>query len=160
MLEFLKDTTTLAKNHFMTTINHYTDFANAEKYAHEYDAVISLGHFLPEKFREGKKYMFLDFEDETFGSLAVNPKDAKYAPNEGHIRKLLDFIHSLAPHERLLVHCFAGYSRSPAAVVIAKCERDGKTIHDAKQELYDARIPDKLMPSPNDIMLHQYLMIK
>ena len=144
----------------MNTINHYTDFANAEKYAHNYDAVISLGHFMPEKFRQGKKYMFLDFEDETFDSITIDPNNAKYAPKEGHIRKLLEFIRNLAPHERLLVHCFAGYSRSPAAVVIAKCERDGKTIHDAKQELYDARIPDKLIPDPNDIMLHNYLMIK
>ncbi len=142
------------------TINHYTDFANAEKYAKDYDAIISLGHYMPEHLRQGKKYLFLDFMDETFGSIAANPKDAKYAPTEGHIHQLLKFIRSLAHSERLLVHCFAGYSRSPAAVVIAKCERDGKTIHDAKQELYDARIPDKLIPKPNDIMLHNYLMIK
>lgn len=142
------------------TINHYTDFANAEKYAKDYDAIISLGHYMPEHLRQGKEYLFLDFMDETFGSIAVNPKDAKYAPTEGHIHQLLKFIRSLAHTERLLVHCFAGYSRSPAAVVIAKCERDGKTIHDAKQELYDARIPDKLIPKPNDIMLHNYLMIK
>lgn len=144
----------------MDTVNNYTDFANAEKYAKYYDAIISLGLYLPEQFREGKKYLFLDFEDETFDSIATNPKDAKYAPNEGHIHKLIKFIHSLAPTDKLLVHCFAGYSRSPAAVVIAKCERDGKTIHAAKQELYDARIPDKLKPHPNDIMLHNYLMIK
>ena len=144
----------------MNTINHYTDFDNAQKYAKDYDAIISLGHFMPEKFRQGKKYMFLDFEDETFDSININSNNVKYAPKEGHIRKLLEFIRSLAPHERLLVHCFAGYSRSPAAVIIAKCERDGKTIHAAKQELYDARIPDKLIPDPNDIMLHNYLMIK
>jgi predicted protein tyrosine phosphatase len=144
----------------MNTINHYTDFANAEKYAKDYDAIISLGHYLPEQFREGKKYLFLDFEDETFGSIATNPKDAKHAPNEGHIHKIINFVRNLAPTERLLVHCFAGYSRSPAAVIIAKCERDEKTIHDAKQELYDARIPDKLVPRPNDIMLYNYLMIK
>lgn len=142
------------------TINHYTDFANAEKYAHEYDAIISLGHFMPEQYREGKRYIFLDFEDETFDSVTIDPNNAKYAPNEGHIRKLLDFIRDLAPTDKLLVHCFAGYSRSPAAVIIAKCERDGKTIHEAKDELYDARIPDKLIPKPNDIMLHNYLMIK
>lgn len=144
----------------MNTINHYTDFANAEKYAHEYDAIISLGHYLPQQFREGKKYLMLDFEDETFDSLKINPKDAKYAPTESHIQKLLEFIRSLAAHERLLVHCFAGYSRSPAAVIIAKCERDGKTIYGAQKEIADARIPDKLIPHPNDIMLHNYLMIK
>jgi predicted protein tyrosine phosphatase len=144
----------------MNTINHYTDFANAEKYAKDYDAIISLGHYLHEQYRQGKKYLMLDFEDETFGSIAVNPKDAKYAPTEGHIHQLLKFIRSLAPTERLLVHCFAGYSRSPAAVIIAKCERDGKTIYGAQKEIVDARIPDKLVPHPNDIMLHNYLMIK
>lgn len=142
------------------SINHYTDFANAEKYAKDYDAIISLGHYMHEQYRTGKKYLYLDFQDETFSSLSINPKDAKYAPTEGHVRQIVEFVRNLAPHERLLVHCFAGFSRSPAAVVIAKCERDGKTIWNAKQELYDARIPDKLTPDPNDIMLHNYLMIK
>lgn len=144
----------------METINHYTDFANAEKYAKDYDAIVSLGHFLPEKFREGKKYLFLNFEDETFASIKTDATNAKQAPKESDIQKFLDFVHNLAPHERLLVHCFAGYSRSPAAVAIAKCERDGKTLNVALSELYDARIPDKLKPHPNDIMLHQYTMIR
>ncbi len=144
----------------MNTVNHYTDFANAEKYAKDYHAVISLGHYMHEQYREGKKYLYLSFEDETFHSISVNPQDAKFAPTEGHVRQIIAFIRSLAPTDKLLVHCFAGYSRSPAAVVIAKCERDGKTIHQAREELYDARIPDKLIPKPNDIMLHNYLMIK
>jgi predicted protein tyrosine phosphatase len=144
----------------MNTVNHYTDFANAEKYAKDYDAIISLGHYLPEQFREGKKYLMLDFEDETFNSIAVDFKNAKYAPTEGHVRKIIEFVRELAPVDKLLIHCFAGYSRSPAAVLIAKCERDGKTFHQAKDELKDARIPDKLVPKPNDIMLHNYLMIK
>lgn len=144
----------------MNTINHYTDFANAEKHAKNYDAVVSLGHFLPEQFRKGKKYLFLDFEDETFASINIDAANAKQAPKESDIQKFLDFVRSLAPHERLLVHCFAGYSRSPAGVAIAKCERDGKTLDVALQELYDARIPDKLKPHPNDVMLHQYTMIR
>jgi predicted protein tyrosine phosphatase len=144
----------------MNTTNHYTDFANAEKYAKDYDAIISLGHYMPEYLRQGKKYLFLDFMDETFDSIAVNPKDAKYAPTEGHVRQIIEFVRELAPVDKLLIHCFAGYSRSPAAVLIAKCERDGKTFHQAKDELKDARIPDKLVPKPNDIMLHNYLMIK
>jgi len=144
----------------MNTVNHYTDFANAEKYAKDYDAIISLGHYLPEQFREGKKYLMLDFEDETFDSIAVDPQNAKYAPNEEHVRKIIEFVHELAPVDKLLIHCFAGYSRSPAAVLIAKCERDGKTFHQAKDELKDDRIPDKLVPRPNDIMLYNYLMIK
>lgn len=144
----------------MNTVNHYTDFANAEKHAKNYDAVVSLGHFLHERFREGKKYLFLDFEDETFASINIDPTNAKQAPKESHIRKFLDFVHNLQPVDKLLVHCFAGYSRSPAAVAIAKCERDGKSLVVALQELYDARIPDKLKPHPNDVMLHQYIMIR
>jgi len=144
----------------MNTVNHYTDFANAEKYAENYDAIISLGHYMPEPLRKGKNYLFLDFQDVEFKDIEKNTMDAKDAPTTQHIQKLISFIRSLSPTDKLLVHCFAGYSRSPAAVVIAKCERDGKTIHEAKQELYDARIPDKLVPSPNDIILHQYLMIK
>jgi predicted protein tyrosine phosphatase len=141
----------------MNTINHYTDFANAEKYAWQYDAVISLGHYMIEEFRQRKNYLFLDFEDITFDTILS--QDAN-VPTTKHIQKLLDFIRDLTPTDKLLVHCFAGYSRSPAAVIIAKCERDGKTIEEAKNELYDARIPDKLVPNPNDIMLHNYLMIK
>lgn len=144
----------------MNTINHYTDFANAEKHAKNYDAVVSLGHFLPEQFREGKKYLFLDFNDITFNQIHTTGATFEDAPKESHIQEFLDFVRSLAPHERLLVHCFAGYSRSPAGVAIAKCERDGKTLDVALQELYDARIPDKLKPHPNDVMLHQYTMIR
>ena len=144
----------------MNTINHYTDFANAEKYAKNYDAVISLGHFLPEHFRLNKRYLFLDFEDETYASINIDPSNIKHAPSESHIRKLLHFIHNLRPTDKLLVHCFAGYSRSPAAVAIAKCERDGKTLDVALNELYDARIPDKLEPIPNDVMINQYTMIR
>ena len=102
----------------------------------------------------------LDFEDETFDSLKINPQDIKYGPTESHIQTLLKFIRSLSPDERLLVHCFAGYSRSPAAVIIAKCERDDKTMYGAEKEIYDARIPDKLVPKPNDIMLHNYMLIR
>lgn len=144
----------------MNTVNHYTDFANAEKYAKDYDAVISLGHFLPEKFREGKKYLFLDFHDITFDLTGADNATFHNAPTAYHIKKLIDFIRQLSPTERLLIHCFAGYSRSAAGVVIAKCERDGLTVWNAKKELYDSRIPDKLTPDPNDIMLHHYTLIK
>jgi predicted protein tyrosine phosphatase len=144
----------------MNTVNHYTDFANAEKHAKNYDAVVSLGHFLHEKFREGKKYLFLDFNDITFNQINTTGATFEDAPKESHIQEFLDFVRDLQPVDKLLVHCFAGYSRSPAGIAIAKCERDGKSLDIALQELYDARIPDKLKPRPNDVMLHQYSMIR
>lgn len=144
----------------MNTVNHYTDFANAEKYAKDYHAVISIGVCMPEEFRIGKKFLFLDFQDEDFDSIRNDPFSAKQAPTEKHIQQLVAFIKELQPVDKLLIHCYAGFSRSPAAVAIAKCERDGKSLNTALRELYDARIPDKLHPDPNKIMLHNYIIIK
>jgi len=142
------------------TINHYTDFANAEKYAANYDAIISLGHYMPEKFREGKKYLMLDFEDETFGSIEFNHENLKYAPKDYHIRQIIDFIRALKESDKLLIHCFAGYSRSSAVTIIARCERDKLTFNQALENLMDHRIPDKFQPHPNDVIIHEYLMTK
>ena len=144
----------------MNTVNHYTDFANAEKYAKDYDAIISIGHYMPEQFRVGKKFLFLDFEDIELSDIENTKAVFHSAPKEDDIKKLIEFIKQLQPVDKLLIHCFIGYSRSPAAVAIAKCERDGKTLNVALEELYDARIPDKLKPKPNDIMLHHYVMIR
>lgn len=144
----------------METMNHFTDLYSAEKYAKFYDAVISLGHFLPEKFRQDKKYLFLNFGDENFASVNADPNNLKYAPKEQHVRQIIDFIRNLKPTDKLLVHCFAGYSRSPAAVAIARCERDGLTLNKALENLKHYRIPDEVVPWPNDIILHEYLMIK
>jgi len=139
------------------TVNHYTDFYSAEKYAKTYDAVISLGHKLEEEYlNPNAPYLFLDFEDVEMDDL----DDLCTPPSASDIYKLVEFIQQLNPDDKLLIHCFAGYSRSSAGVLIAKCERDKKTIKEAMAELYDARIPDKLIPKPNNIMVHQYLMSK
>jgi predicted protein tyrosine phosphatase len=142
------------------TINHYTDLYNAERLAHTYDAVISLGHFLKEEYRPGKKYLFLDFDDVDFNNLEHDPSLIDIAPNATHICSLVGFIRGLEKSEKLLVHCFAGYSRSPAAVIIARCERNGLTLHKAQQNISEFRVPDQLKPEPNDIMINQYLQLK
>lgn len=144
----------------MNTVNHYTDFANAEKHAHNYHAIISLGHFLKEEFRRGKKHLYLNFEDLSYKDIELDPSETSRAPKAIHIEQIVTFINELSPTDKLLVHCYAGYSRSPAAVVIAKCERDSKSIWTAMNELYDARIPDKLTPEPNEIMIKEYTLYK
>lgn len=141
------------------TINHFTDFYNAEKYAKTYDAVVSLGVELDISHRNpDSAYLYLGFDDvemeELHHDIAGTP------PSANDIQTLVEFIKQLDSTDALLIHCFAGYSRSSAGVLIAKCERDGKTIKQASEELYDARIPDKLIPKPNNIMIHQYLMTK
>ncbi len=41
------------------------------------------------------------------------------APAREHVEALLDFLRVTAPGESILIHCFAGISRSPAAALIA-----------------------------------------
>jgi predicted protein tyrosine phosphatase len=42
-------------------------------------------------------------------------------PNESHIENLLDFVRKWDQAEPLLIHCWAGVSRSTAAAFIATC---------------------------------------
>jgi len=144
----------------MDTINHFTDLYAAEKIAKNYDAVISLGHKLDSKFlKEGCKYLFRDFDDVSLEEIAMIG-NSHNCPAEHDIRLIIEFVKELLPSDKLLIHCYAGYSRSAAGLLIAKCERDKKTIYEARNELYDSRVPDKLVPCPNNMMVHTYLMIK
>ena len=141
------------------TINHFTDLYSAEKYAKDYDAVISLGHELEIQHRNPDSlYLYLDFDDVEMEDLCHD--NGGTPPSAESVKAIVEFIRQLDITDKLLIHCFAGYSRSSAGVLIAKCERDKKTIKQASEELYDARIPDKLIPKPNNIMVHQYLMTK
>lgn len=42
-------------------------------------------------------------------------------PDEGHVRRLLEFLFLWDQRKPLVVHCFAGVSRSTAAAFIAAC---------------------------------------
>ncbi|HZM08538.1 MAG TPA: protein-tyrosine phosphatase family protein, partial [Methylocella sp.] len=42
-------------------------------------------------------------------------------PNESHVETLLDFVRKWDQAEPLLIHCWAGVSRSTAAAFIAAC---------------------------------------
>lgn len=60
-----------------------------------------------------------------------HPQEGLIAPDEIHIRAYLDFLDSWGGSRPLLIHCWAGVSRSPAAAYIAAmtcngvgCERE------------------------------------
>lgn len=146
----------------MTTVNHFTDFYNAEKHGHKYHAVIAIGTNPVDRkhLRPDVKYLYLEFDDVTFSDFDIRIKEGHVAPNATLNTKIVDFIKELAPTDKLLVHCFAGYSRSPATVIIARCIRDGIPLHQAKDEIMGCRIPDQGKVVPNDIMLHNYLLTK
>ena len=149
----------------MRSINHYTDFANAEKLASSYDAVISLGFKLDDSvFGACSKRLFLDFADITLDQVAMcggeDKVDFADAPKEEHILSIIDFVRKLEPSDKLLVHCVSGYRRSPAGVIIARCERDNISVEQAEAGIAELRVPDKLVPDPNSIMLRLYELIK
>jgi predicted protein tyrosine phosphatase len=51
----------------------------------------------------------------------VEPIEGQVLPDETHVRALLDFVAEWDRAEPLLIHCFAGVSRSTAAAFIAAC---------------------------------------
>jgi predicted protein tyrosine phosphatase len=52
------------------------------------------------------------------------PTEGLILPNEEHIERLLAFGESWAPSERVLIHCWAGVSRSPAALLILLAQKN------------------------------------
>ncbi len=51
----------------------------------------------------------------------VAPLEGHVLPEEGHVAALLDFLRRWERRRPLVVHCYAGVSRSPAAAFIALC---------------------------------------
>ncbi|MBC2858290.1 tyrosine phosphatase family protein [Stappia sp. 28M-7] len=60
-------------------------------------------------------HLFLAFNDITAPAEGLTP------PGEAHVRKLLDFVGDWNRSTPLVIHCFAGISRSTAAAFIATC---------------------------------------
>jgi predicted protein tyrosine phosphatase len=64
------------------------------------------------------RHLFLSVSD------IVEPVEGHILPGEEHVLTLLEFIRSWDRAAPLLVHCFAGVSRSTAAAFIAACALD------------------------------------
>jgi predicted protein tyrosine phosphatase len=61
------------------------------------------------------------------------PEYGGVVPREIHLRRLLAFLQSWPGDEPLLLHCYAGVSRSMAAALIALClEHDGREMEAAQ----------------------------
>jgi predicted protein tyrosine phosphatase len=50
-----------------------------------------------------------------------DPMDGYVTPDVEHIERLLEFVHSWQRETPLIIHCYAGISRSPAAAFTAVC---------------------------------------
>jgi predicted protein tyrosine phosphatase len=51
----------------------------------------------------------------------IEPQIGQIVPGKRHVRTLLEFIHDWNRAEPLLIHCYAGVSRSTAAAFITAC---------------------------------------
>lgn len=60
-------------------------------------------------------HLFLGFND------IIEPVDGMTPPGEVHVRDLLDFARRWDRRAPMIVHCFAGISRSTAAAYIVAC---------------------------------------
>ncbi len=79
---------------------------------------VSLVH-RPECIPEGN-HLLLDMDDISM------PIDGYVLPGEEHVEKLVDFVTSWDRAAPLVVHCYAGISRSTAGAFIAACALNPK----------------------------------
>ena len=59
------------------------------------------------------------------------PAAGSIAPEASHVRDLVDFVHGWQADAPLLVHCYAGVSRSTAAALIAHVMKTGNALDSA-----------------------------
>ena len=73
--------------------------------------------FMPSSFKR-ENWLFLDMDD-------VISEDAEFAPQKEQVVRLLDWVKKLPSDAHLVVHCFAGISRSTAAALAIKVQELG-----------------------------------
>jgi predicted protein tyrosine phosphatase len=85
------------------------------------------------------------------------PVDGYVAPCEDHVSKLIDFVRGWDRSAPLVVHCYAGISRSTAGAFVAACAlnpgRDEFRIAQALRRLSDTACPNRRIVSIADQIL-------
>lgn len=89
----------------------------------------------------------------------VEPQVGHIAPDEKHVRLLLDFVAGWDRAEPMLIHCYAGVSRSTAAAFIAACAlnptRDEAEIARAIRAASPTATPNARLVAIGDSMLER-----
>lgn len=87
----------------------------------------------------------------------VAPMDGHVAPDEAHMAAILAFVRGWPRRKPLLIHCYAGISRSTAAAYIGACalapERDEGAVADALRAASPSATPNRLFVEIADRML-------
>jgi len=84
-------------------------------------------------------------------------RDGHVLPADEHVARVLDFVRTWPREKPLVIHCYAGISRSTAAAYIAACalapERDEAAIADALRAASPSATPNPLFVAIADRML-------
>jgi predicted protein tyrosine phosphatase len=98
-----------------------------------------------------ENHLWLRFDD-----ISV-PRDGYVMPGEEHVADLLDFVRGWDRRTPLVMHCFAGISRSTASAYASVCalnpHRDEVSIADALRRASPTATPNILIVSLADHML-------
>jgi predicted protein tyrosine phosphatase len=98
-------------------------------------------------------HLKLDMHDITEASLGAT------APAARHVTELLDFVQSWNQEAPLLIHCFAGLSRSTAAAYITLCALNPETPEEivarALRRSSDTAVPNRLFVALADRTLRR-----
>ncbi len=71
----------------------------------------------------------------------IEPMDGHIIPGEAHVQQLLDFVQRWDRAQPMIIHCYAGVSRSTAGALIAACALNpGRDAREVAQ-LIRARSP-------------------
>jgi predicted protein tyrosine phosphatase len=86
-----------------------------------------------------------------------DPLDGYICPAEEHVSELIDFVSAWDRDAPMVVHCYAGISRSTAGAFISACvlnpERDEATIARAIRRASPTATPNRLLVSHADRLL-------
>ena len=100
---------------------------------------------------DAAKHLFIGMSD------IVSPLDGHILPAEAHVRQLLDFVRGWDRQEPVIIHCYAGVSRSTAAAFITACAlapgRDEREIANAIRQASPTATPNALLVDIADRLL-------
>ena len=85
------------------------------------------------------------------------PMDGYISPGEAHVRRLIDFLHGWDRSSPMIIHCWAGISRSTASAFTAQCLfQPERAEDDLAQELRSASpvaTPNRMIVAAADKIL-------
>lgn len=89
----------------------------------------------------------------------VEPQDGLVLPGEEHVRRVIDFANAWDRTHPMVVHCYAGISRSTAAAFITLCttrpERDEREIAQRLRAASRFATPNSRLVALADAMLER-----